>query len=579
MAKSALAEQSLPATHILLVEDNPSDAFLIGRLLGEHGLPPCKTHYVKNQSEAIRALDERAFDVCLLDLTLPDAAGFSALITIQEKAPDMPILILTGTNDTSLAKRAVGRGAQDYLLKDEMETAALGRSIDYAMERKHVEKGLFQRANYDALTGLANRSLFESRLKLALARTERTGSGIAVLFIDLDRFKPINDTYGHETGDDVLKTVAQRLKSVLRAYDTAARLGGDEFAALLEGIASPRDAATIVRKIIKALAPPMLHHGKNLKISASIGIMFSDTPASPEAMLKNADAAMYQAKKEGGNSYHFHAPDIHGKADARFKIEKEIRTALSARQLRLHYQPYIAPDGEAILGVEVLLRWAHPARGLLRPDEFLGVAEESRLMPEIGEWMFSELRRDIALWNGHAVPPLEIAFNVCASQLDAPGFIDWVAPLAQEKLLGHHRLVAEIDADALAPLSESRLLLLTKLREAGILLHLDHFGRGPVSLQLLHTFPFSLLKLDLSLMARMSDGSQGDALIRTAIELAHQLGMKAGAVGVEMPWQMQTLKAQRCDMLQGFLIGRPMTADQLLKWLANRTAARTRNVI
>jgi len=567
MPKSALAEQSLPAILILLVEDNPSDAYLIDGLLSEHNTGQYEVHHVKTQSEAVIALGEQSFDVCLLDLTLPDANGFSALIDIQDKAPDMPVLILTGIKDRALAKRAVGRGAQDYLLKDELEMTSLIRSIDYARERKRIEKELFQRANFDALTGIANRSLFEARLKMAQARAERAGSGVAVLYLDLDRFKPINDKYGHEAGDFVLKTVAQRIKSVLRAYDTPARIGGDEFAVLLEGIATPRDAATIAQKIIRELAVSMHHRGKTLKIGVSIGITFSDTANPPESLLHNADAAMYLVKKEGGGNYRFGATDIHDRTESRLKAEDELRAALPLRQLRLHYQPYVAPDGKAVLGVEALLRWAHPGRGILSTGEFLATAEEGRLMPEIGKWMFTELQRDMALWNKHKAPPLEIAFNVCASELDAPGFAEWIAPLTDEKFLGPHQLVAEIDSDAIASLSEPRFLTLTKLREMGILLHLDHFGRGPVSLQSLHTFPFSLLKLDLSLIERISERSRGDSMIRTAIELAHQLGMKAGAVGVETPWQMQTLKAQHCDTLQGFLIGHPMTAEQLVNWL------------
>jgi len=568
MAKSSLAHQPLPVVHVLLVEDNPSDAFLIGDMFDKHTASRYTLCHVNTGSEAARALEREAFDVCLLDFTLPDATGFSVLIDIQEKAPELPVLILTGVNDTSLARRAVGRGAQDYLLKNEMEPTMLLRSIDYAVERKRIEMGLFQRANYDALTGLANRSLFDSRLKLALARAGRAESGVAVLFLDLDRFKSVNDTHGHEAGDYVLGSVARRIREILRTYDTAARFGGDEFAVLLEGIASPRDAAVIVRKIIAALILPMQYHGKKLQVGVSVGIAFSDDCGQADAILQNADAAMYQAKKEGGNVYRFYAPDIHHKAGVRLQMEEELRRALTDGQLRLHYQPYMPPGGGQVLGVEALLRWAHPGRGLLCPGEFLGVAEECRLMPAIGEWTFFALRRDVTLWNKRAIPPLQIAFNVCASQLDAPGFVGGASSLAAEGALGTHQLVAEIDSNALTSMTESRFIAFTRLREMGILLHVDHFGCCPVSLQSLHTFPFLLLKIDLALIRQMSDRSQGDAIIRTAIELAHQLGMKAGAVGVEMPWQVQSLEAQRCDTLQGFLIAHPMTAEQFLKWRA-----------
>jgi EAL domain-containing protein (putative c-di-GMP-specific phosphodiesterase class I) len=218
--------------------------------------------------------------------------------------------------------------------------------------------------------------------------------------------------------------------------------------------------------------------------------------------------------------------------------------------------------------VEALLRWAHPQRGLLRPDEFIAIAEEGRLMPQIGQWMFSTLRSDIALWNAHSLGSMQIAFNVSTSQLDAPDFLDGVGLLTTGGFPGAHELVAEIESRALTSMSESRFLVFSRMREMEILLHLDHFGRGPISLQSLHSFPFSLLKLDLSLIERLGKEAGGDGMIRTAIELAHHLGMKAGAVGVETSWQMRILKDQCCDALQGYLIGHPMTAKELLKWKA-----------
>ncbi len=569
MARSALAESSHTSIGILLVEDNPSDAFLVGSLLDGSKKADYKQHHVKTQSEAISALAEKTFDVCLLDLTLPDTTGFSALIDIQEKAPDMPVLVLTGLNDMSLAKNAVGRGAQDYLLKDELEINVLSRSIDYAMERKRVEKGLFHRANYDTLTGLANRAMFINRLRIALARAERLSTGVAILFIDLDRFKPINDVHGHDAGDEALKTVAQRIKTSLRAYDTPARFGGDEFAVLLEGISSPRDIATVAQKFIRVLSAPMLYNGKNLEVGASIGIAFSNEPITPDALLQHADTAMYHAKKEGGNRYHFYASDMHDEAVARLSLEEDLRTALTAEQLQLYYQPYVTTADKVVQGIEVLLRWKHPKRGLLSAHEFLNAAEEARLMRDIGKWMCSELYHDIALWNILALPPLKIAVNLSISQLDAPDLIEWFTPLTQKDFLGCHSLAVEVPEEAVASLSQSRFMTLGKLNEMGIALHLDHFGRGSMSLTALHSLPFSLLKLDISLIKNMSQEVSGDVLIRAAIMLAHHMGMKAGAVGAEASWQAQALKEQDCDIIQGFLTVKPMTGEQLVKWLKN----------
>jgi diguanylate cyclase (GGDEF)-like protein len=570
MARSSLAQQASPQVHILLVEDTASDAFLVESLLGNDRATEYRVHCVRTQAEALAALASQEFDVCLLDLTLSDASGFSALIDIQEKAPDMPVLILTGINDTALAKRAVGRGAQDYLLKDEMEITGLGRAIDYAMERKRIEKTLFQRANCDALTGLANREAFLSRLGVALVRAERSGACVAILFIDLDRFKPINDAHGHDAGDEALKIVAQRIRSALRAYDLSARFGGDEFAVLLENMASPRDAAHIAQKIIKARAAPMAYRNQSLELGASIGIAFSDAPITAEALLQCADTAMYHTKKEGGGSYHFYAQSMQEEALARLSLEEDLRGALATEGLRLHYQPYVNPDGEAVIGVEALLRWAHPGRGLLCAHEFLPAAERARLMPDIAQWTCRQLHRDIALWNTYTLPPLHIAINLSVSQLDAPDLSEWLAAVARQDFLGSHRLAVEIPEEAVTSLSEQHYATIIKISAMGIGLHLDHFGRGSLSLTALHSLPFCLLKLDMSLIKKMSGDVSGDVLIRTAILLAHHLGMKAGAVGVEMPWQAAMLKAQACDTMQGNLTVPPMSAEALAKWLVNR---------
>jgi diguanylate cyclase len=570
MAEALAALSPLSVLQVLLVEDNLSDTHIVGGLLDDNSQTDYRVHHATLQAEALAALTDASFDVCLLDLSLPDAVGFSALLGLQEKAPDMPVLILTGTNDTATARHAVNRGAQDYLLKDKLEGGALTRSIDYAIERKRIEKELIRSAQHDALTGLANRSLFESRLKLAMARAQRSGTGNAVLFIDLDGFKPINDTYGHEAGDEVLKAMARRIKGVLRNYDTAARFGGDEFTVLLEDIDTVRSAAIIAQKILDAIAAPVLYRAERLAIKASIGIAFSEPLLSADALLKNADAAMYRAKSQGGGNYCFYGPDLHGLTQSRLKLEGGLRAALSVGQLRLHYQPYVVAGSQAILGVEALLRWAHPEHGMLYPDEFLALAEESKMMPVIGKWIFATLHKDIGAWNAQKLPPMQIAFNVCASQLDAPDFTRWLLPITEKNFLSGHSLVAEIAEDAVMPLSEPRFLTLAKLREMGVAVHLDHFGRGPVSLQSLQAFPFSLLKLDLSLIQRMEHEGNGDTLICVAIDLAHQMGMKAGAVGVESPWQLQALQKKNCDTMQGFLLGRPMTGPELARWVKDK---------
>ncbi len=567
MASVALARKPAPLLRLLLVEDNASDAFLLGSLLEESGDYDYEVTLAPTQGDAIFLLAEKDFDACLLDLTLPDASGFSALITIQEKAPQMPVLILTGMKDAALAKSAVGRGAQDYLLKDELAAPLLLRSIDYAIERKRMEKNLFLRANFDDLTGLANRAMLESRLAMALQRSERIGSVLALLYIDLDGFKRINDQYGHDAGDTVLKAVALRLQQALRAYDTPARLGGDEFAALLEDIATPRDVATIAQKLLAAITAPIPYYRNQLHIGASVGIVCSNAPVSQAEMLHHADAAMYRAKREGGG-YRFYSPELHGIAESRLKLEEDICNAVEAGELRLHYQPYFSGDGETLLGVETLLRWVSAAHGMVPPHEFLPAAEARQLMPAIGAWMGAQLQRDIARWNIAMLPPMQIALNLTISQLDDSELMRWLSPLLCEDFLGDHTLAAELAEEALLQLTPRRLGVLGQLKAMGMALHLDHFGAQNLSLQSLSALPFSLLKMDPSLI----DPSGDELLLRAAILLAHQLDMQVAAVGIESRAQLHKLQALHCDMAQGFLTAAPMTAEALVAWLKARAA-------
>jgi diguanylate cyclase (GGDEF)-like protein len=567
MFADVVQEKTMPHVQVLLVEDNPSDAFVVSSLLDDIGYVPYLVYHVTSQAAAVLMLARQSFDVCLLDLILPDSSGFSALIDIQNKAPEMPVLILTGVNDTELAKRAVARGAQDYLRKDELEMAVLSRAVDYAIERKRIEKTLFGRANHDALTGLVNRDMFESRLGAALLRSQRSISGTAILFIGLDHFKQINDLYGHDAGDDVLKTVARRLKEVVRAYDTSARFSGDEFAVLLEGIACTRDAATVAQKIITTMAVPIPCRDTCVILGTRIGIAFSDVPVPQEVMMQQADAARQQAKHDGGGVYRFYSEDMQGAAAASLQLEEDLRTALLSNEFQLSYQPYVMSGNATVLGVETLLRWVSPLRGMVLPQDFLPAAEAKRLMPQIGAWIGAQLHRDISLWNSAGIPPLEIAINLSPSQIEAPGLLDWIAPLAQEDFLGNHQLAVEIPEEALVGLVDARFATLAQLKDMGISLHLDHFGGGTLSLQTLLALPFSMLKLDLSVVQGMVDRMEGDMLISAAIVLAHHVGMKVGAVGVEIPWQQKVLAAHDCDVMQGFLTARPMTAEQIVGWL------------
>ncbi|MGH9041239.1 MAG: EAL domain-containing protein [Acidimicrobiia bacterium] len=430
--------------------------------------------------------------------------------------------------------------------------------------RKTTEAALTRLALQDPLTGLPNRSLFLDRLALALRRQPRDGRAVSVLFVDLDRFKTVNDTLGHHAGDQLLVSVAGRLTRILRPGDTIARLGGDEFAIVCEGLAGAEGAEEIAERILSSLAAPVLVEGQEVIASASIGIAVSEPEATPDTMLRDADSAMYEAKDAGRNRFHVFDPASRARTLARLRRAEELRVALDRSELRLRYQLEVDLAEETTTGVEALVRWQHPTLGLLPPSEFINVAEETGLVVPLGDWVLLEACRELARRGPDS--GLRLSINLSARQLGVPELVDTVRSVLAETGLDPSRLCLEITESVLMDDVESSIEALLDLKALGVRLAIDDFGTGYSSLSYLRRFPVDVVKLDRSFVAGLGVDPAATAIVAAVVNLAHALGIVVVAEGVETEAQLVALRALRCDRAQGYYWNRPLPADELPGW-------------
>src|SRR5712691_1830171 len=405
--------------NVLLVEDSPGDARLLREMLYEVGTARYHITHVDRLSHALQLLTQIDFDAVLLDLGLPDAQGLDAVTPISNAAPEIPIVVLSGLEDERLAIQAVQLGAQDYLVKGLGNGNIIARSIRYSIERKRSEEYINHVANHDSLTNLPTRRLLVDRLTQAVARARRHRQLLAVLFVDLDHFKNINDTLGHTVGDLLLQGVADRLTACTRRSDTVARLGGDEFVVILPDISHTEDVASLAGKIKEELKACFLLGKHELFVSASIGLsVYPNDGEDPEMLLRHADAAMYRAKQRGRNTFQFYSPAVNVKASDKLALGVGLRKALEREEFRLHYQPQVDLMTGKITGMEALLRWKHPDRGYVPPSEFIPLAEESGLIVPIGEWVLLGVCAQARSWQSAGVPPLRVAVNLSSRQFN-----------------------------------------------------------------------------------------------------------------------------------------------------------------
>lgn len=438
-------------------------------------------------------------------------------------------------------------------------------------ERKKAEAQLAHDALHDALTGLPNRVLFMDRLRQASARTARhSGRGFAVLFLDLDQFKVINDSLGHGSGDQLLMTLAQRLRLCLRSGDTVARMGGDEFVFLLEDTRVKQDATALANHILAMLQQPFLLKEQPFFVTASIGIVVDvEHYEQPDDILRDADIAMYEAKSQGKARWMLFSPTMREQAQVRLALEHDLRYAIERNELELYYQPIVALQSDRITGFEALVRWHHPQRGMVAPSEFIPIAEESGLMLSIGQWVLEAACTQLRAWQVQfpAAPPLTMSVNISGLQFAAPGFVEQIAATLAAIDLDPATLRLELTESVWLNSTPAAITLFQQLNQMGIQLHIDDFGTGYSSLAYLQNFPVRMLKIDRSFLTKMSEGHHNQDLVRAVIAMAHNLGMETVAEGVETVAQLNQLKALGCNYGQGYLLSRPINRvgiEQLL---------------
>ena len=506
-ATTATAPEQEKTFQVLLVEDNPGDARLVQELLSETGSQFELTHVASLTDARQQLMTEGAYCV-LLDLSLPDASRLEAPMQLRAAAPDVPIVILSGLQDELLAIKAVQEGAQDYLVKGRVDGAAIGRSITYAAERKGLEMQMAHKAMHDALTELPNRTLFQDRLKHAVMRAKRHESLLGVMFIDLDGFKPINDGLGHDVGDLLLKALGRRLQEGLRASDTAARFGGDEFMVLCEDVADEQHVISIAERLQGAIAEPFMIDGHELSVSSSMGIVVSSGhDESAESLVRNADAAMYRAKRQGV-AYEVFDDGMRSRVRARARTESDLHRAIEEREFRLLYQPQVDLRSGHIVGLEALLRWDHPERGVVEPSEFLWLAEETGLITKIGEFALRQACLQARAWGAHNGSPLQVSVNLSARQHRDPGLVDLVERILTETRTEPETLCLEITESVVVNDADSAGATLRALKELGVKLSIDEFGTGHSSLGSLKRIPLDMVKVDSSFVSGLGTDTE-----------------------------------------------------------------------
>jgi diguanylate cyclase (GGDEF)-like protein/PAS domain S-box-containing protein len=688
-----------PVTTLLLIEDNLGDARLLREMFNERRSYDTKMTHVESMTDGEQHLAEHAVDLILLDLGLDDAEGLDAVRRAHAAAPRVPLVVLTGRDDETLAALALQEGAQDYLIKGQIEARGLMRSLRYAIERNSMEEALFAEkeraevtlncigdavactdlfgtitflnhaaetitgwslqeakgrpmgdvfqildatsrapvltsedggggrtrsvrlppncvlvqkdgfeiaiedniapindsegrptgevvvfhdvtaarqmtlaithsANHDFLTGLPNRMLLNDRISQAIALAPRHRNQVAVLFLDLDGFKHINDSLGHPIGDRLLQSVAERLVGCVRASDTVSRQGGDEFVVLLSEVDRSEDAAISARRMLQAVAESHAIDDQDLHVTTSIGVsIYPDDGMDAETLIKNADTAMYQAKENGRQGYRFFKPAMNVRAVERQSIEEALRRALKRNEFALHYQPKIDLRTGKITGAEALIRWHHPERGLVAPVDFIPVAEDCGLIIPIGNWVLREACRQARAWLDAGLPVTTMAVNVSALEFNDDNFLDGVLSILEESGLDPSLLELELTESVLMKRVDSTAFTLQTLRERGIKVAVDDFGTGYSSLSYLRKFPIDSLKIDQSFIRQISADGDDTTIVTAVIEMARSLKLRVIAEGVETVEELTFLQARQCDEAQGYYFSRPVPAEQFAELL------------
>lgn len=556
---------------LLLIDDDELDRRAVTRTLRQSQVL-CDIAQAATAEAGLKLALEQPFDAILLDYRLPDRDGLDVLQLLRSaESVDAAVIMLSHVEDETVAERCLEAGAQDFLLKGDINGRRLARALRQARQRHSIENELIRSreqlrllSEHDPLTGLANRRGFEMFLEAAIARARRGNDRLAILLLDLDDFKSINDTLGHDAGDVVLKEIARRLNAAVRDSDLLCRLGGDEFAVLMTNFDENEQVRLLADRIIALLQEPIHLDESEHVVTTSIGIAVLDTCAENVVdLLKCADVAMYQAKQDGRNQSRYYSPALQESVQIRASMKQDMKKALERGEFKVYYQAQIDSADASLGGMEALLRWQHPVHGLLSPAAFLPVAEETGLIVDIGNWVLRESCRQLKEWQLRwptRCPKLAIAVNLSAVQIRQNTLPDAVKHVLTEFALEASSLELEITESTLIRDTSATAAMLAMIVDQGVALSLDDFGTGYSTLDHLKMFPISVLKIDKSFVATIGLGEKSERLLVATIAFAKALQMKVVAEGVETHEQAEFCIQHGCDLLQGFFYSRPIPA-------------------
>ncbi|QLE44160.1 EAL domain-containing protein [Nostoc sp. C052] len=594
---------------ILIIDDMADNLRVLSSILTREGYNVRKA---LNWQMALTATQTVLPDLILLDIMMPEVDGYEICQTFKawELTADIPVIFISALDDVFDKVKAFRVGGVDYITKPfefqevlirvqnqlalrsarleilklnaELEdrvkerTSELEKTLQKLQQEIHsrqkLQSQLLDIALHDSLTGLPNRVLFIRRLENALNRAKQESSyQFAVLFLDCDRFKVVNDSLGHLVGDELLIGIARRLQACLIPIDTLARLGGDEFGVLLENITDINIAIQVAEQILQQLSLAFKLSRYEVFMNASIGISWGNKDYDrPEYLLRDADTAMYRAKAQGRGKYHVFNPAMHQEAIQLLELENDLRRAVERQEFLVYYQPIVSLNTGIISGFEALVRWRHPIRGLVSPTEFIPVAEETGLINAINTWVLQSACHQLSIWQHFPVTPepLTMSVNLSARLFLQPNFVQQIDRIIYENKIDPAYLELEITESVIMENSHAIKLILQQLKQRKIKLIMDDFGTGYSSLSYLHSFPFNALKIDQSFVKRMQENKENMGLVPAMIGIANSMGMSAIAEGVETEEQLAQLRSLNCNFAQGYLFSQPIEQQLVLKLLA-----------
>jgi diguanylate cyclase (GGDEF)-like protein len=557
----------------MLVEDNPGDRRLTELALRDGGREAAvgiSMHAVESISQGIAYLDEMKGDVdaILLDLDLPDAFGLDGLRAMRGAAAGVPIIVLTGVSDLRIATEALQNGAGDYLEKAEIQPRTLLRAVRYAIERKKSETELVRLARTDSLTGLLNRRAFFEQLEASLIQSRRNGLSCAVIMFDVNRFKEINDVFGHRTGDNVLVEVTRRLSEQLRETDTIARIGGDEFAVLATNLRSEQSALEIAEKITRAVSGITELDDMRLEVSISVGIsVFPSDDSTADVLVSHADLAMYKSKASKKGSINFFDARMDAVVKARHALKRSMPEDITSGRFYLLFQPIVDATTRGLIGAEGLARWRDLENKIIAPTDFIPIAEESGSIANLGNRLLEEACNQIHAWTDMQKALVPISMNISPMQCRDPGFAARLIS-TMEKLEVQPKLInIEMTESTIFKNIEVIQKNLDMLKTYGVGIHIDDFGTGYSSLSLLRDLPLSAVKIDRSFVRDVGKVQGSELIIQAVVDLANKLGFQTIAEGVETEEQVALLRDMGVNGLQGYYFSKPVPGSQLAGWL------------